>query len=93
MSAAACKIIIDDASGLIGKLACVAGSAPIADTATPGTVTPGLAAEFRHRAARFEHYLADMIDTMAAGIPEDAEVVARPPSGINRGDTDPGAGD
>jgi hypothetical protein len=80
MSAAACKIIIDCAALLIGKLMCLAGSAQVADSATPGSVTLAFAQRFQSLANEFGDEVDEMIDELGQAIPE-GETEERPGRG------------
>jgi len=91
MSAAACKIVIDCAARLVGKLLCLAGAAPIADNSSPGSVSLDFAQRFERVADRFGEVVDTLIEELNAVIPQDAPAgdPSRPPAGRHQ----PGRGD
>lgn len=93
MSAAACKIIIDEGAALLGPIACLSGSAPIADIASGGeAVTMKKAERFARAARRFREETEALVNDLSGFIPPDTSAAdgrTRPPSGINRGDAPP----
>ena len=72
MSAAACKIIIDDAASILGPMACLSGTAPVADAASGGeAVTKKKAERFARAAQRFREEAEALIEDLSSFIPSE----------------------
>lgn len=70
MSAAACKIIIDEGASLLGPIACLSGSAPIADAASEGeAVTMRKAQSYARAARQFKTAAMALIQDLGGFIP------------------------
>jgi hypothetical protein len=74
MSAAACKVIIDEAAAVVGSLLCLSGSAPVADASSGGTaVTAKKAERFARAARKFQETTAALIDDFGDAIQAEEE--------------------
>ena len=70
MSAAACKIVIDEGAAVVGPILCLSGSAPIADAVSGGeAVTMKKAEKFAKAARKFREEAAELIADLSAFIP------------------------
>ena len=88
MSAAACKIIIDEAAAVVGDTLCLSGSAPVADAASDGVaVSPRLAMRYQRAASEYRRASREIIAELSTAIGDSAPSDGRPPSNVNRGET------
>lgn len=70
MSAAACKIVIDEGAAVVGPILCLSGSAPIADAASGGSaVTMRKAERYAKAARRFREATEELIADLGTFIP------------------------